>query len=124
MRLATLVRRWSILLLVLAFSAGLAGPAFASSLSNGHHTAMVLEAHDDCHAPAVDAGQDDLDTQSLAALAEVDCALTHLGHAVLDCPVPYAISAAPYAYPAYGMGKSLGQVPGLEGDPPRPARSV
>lgn len=125
MTLVALSRRWSILLLILAFSAGLVGPAFAASVSNGHHTAAAVASQSDCHPLAIDLGQvAELDAEAAAALAEVDCALTHLGHAVLDRPAFYPMTAIPWAYPPTVADRSLGQVPGLEGDPPRPARST
>ena len=126
MRLAAPFRRWFVWLLILVFSTGLGSPAFAASADHGHHTAAATASHNDCHpAPAAEAWQvADLDADTPEALAEVDCALTHLGQAVLDCPASYFMTAIPCAYPPTLADRSLGQVPGLEGDPPRAVRSA
>ena len=126
MHLAAPLRRLFVWLLILVFSTGLGSPALAASAEHGHHTAAATASHNDCHpALAADAEQGaDLDADAPEALAEVDCALTHLGQAVLDRPVSYFMTAIPCAYPPTLADRSLGQVPGFEGDPPRAVRSA
>ena len=98
---------------------------FAASADNGHHTAAVAAAHGACLHAAADAGsQASVDDDASDTLAAADCALTHLGQAVLDRPVLYAVGMTHCAYPPALAGGSAGQMPGLEGDPPRPARTA
>ena len=124
MRFPVLSRRWLVWLLILAFSAGLGAPAFASA-DNGHHTAAVAAAHGACLHAVADAGpQVSSDDDASGTLAAADCALTHLGQAVLDRPVLYAVGMIHCAYPPALACGSAGQMPGLEGDPPRPARTA
>ena len=126
MRFPVLSRRWLAWLLILAFSAGLSAPAFAGSVDNGHHTVAAAAAHGAClHAAAVDAEpQVSADYDASGALAAADCALAHLGQAVLDRPVLYAVGMTHCAYPPALADGSTGRAPGLEGDPPRPARTA
>ena len=125
MRFPALSRRWLVWLLILAFSAGLGAPAFSASADNGHHTAAVAAAHGACLHAAADAGsQASADDDASGTPAAADCALTHLGQAVLDRPVLYAVGMIHCAYPPALASGSAGRAPGLEGDPPRLARIV
>ena len=124
MRLPIPSRGWLVWLLVLALSAGLSVPSFAGSRDNGQHTAAMAAAHGAC-LHAADAGQQaGADDDGLDAQAAADCALAHLGHAVLDRLASYFVRMAHYAYPPALARGSAGQAPGLEGDPPRLARTA
>ena len=124
MRLPALCRRWLVCLLVLAFSAGLGTSAFAGISDNGRHTATATAAHGTCLHAALDAGQQTNPDDASDISATADCALAHLGQALLDRPATYLIKAVSLVYPPAPACGLAGQVPGLEGDPPKPARTV
>lgn len=125
MRFPVLSRRWLVWLLVLALSAGLGVPALAGRGDNGPHTAAATAAHGACLHVATDVGsQAEADDGGSDAQAAADCALAHLGQAVLDRLASYSVRMIQHVYPPASAGSSAGQVPGLEGDPPRLARIV
>ena len=125
MRLPVLSRRWLVWLLILALSAGLGVPAFAGRGDDGSHTAAMAAAHGACLHVATDVGpQAEADDDGSDAQAAADCALAHLGHAVLDRLASYSVRMVHHTYPPASAGGSAGRVPGLEGDPPRPARTA
>ena len=118
-------RRWFVWLLILVLSAGLGVPAFAGRGDNGPHTAAVAAAHGTCLHVATDVGpHSEADDDGSDAQAAADCALAHLGQAVLDRLASYSVRMIHHAYPPANAGGSAGQVPSLEGDPPRLARIV
>ena len=125
MRFPALSGRLLVWLLVLALSAGLGVPAFAGTMDNGQHTPAVTAAHGACLHGISDAGQQsEPDSDASGTPAAADCALAHLGNAVLDRLTSYSVRITCFAYPPAFTYGSTGQEPGLEGDPPRPARTA
>ena len=122
-------RRWLAWLLVLVLCTGLGMPAVAGVWGGDHHAAGAPASHAAClHAAmpdaAVDAASDEGSDPSPDRLMAADCALAHLGQAVLDPPSALFRRVAPFAYPPVRLHEAAGRVPGPDRDPPREARTV